>query len=777
MALHNVIPEEERQWKEAMEKERRAIHERRQEAGVDESLPLCGLALSGGGIRSATFCLGLIRALAKNHVLTRFDYLSTVSGGGYTGGMLGRLYGREHNAKEVERRLAASDTTLLWWLRNNGRYLSPAGARDLQLAGAQILRSFMLNALLVMWIALLFAAPALLVTWPDERWQTAVEQLFILIAGAATLTALHYWLTLSRPVYLAGTLLVLAAALALLLWLHLTHAIIVTDTVAPALLWVYSLVMTLCFAPRFSALSALRLSMTTWLKNALVAFTLLALLWAVGHLARWLHATLLRDVLPVMMTLFSVGGVGKLVQVCLSLSPRVRIKARQAAHAGKALSWLNLAGLLAIAAVCVLCADLLLALSERWLSFSTLLALWVIAIALLCALRAMPQLLNLSSLHNLYRARIERAWLSVGNFKGDQRRFPRNPLEKRNGQDTLLVKKITEALHGDDIELKDYQPHRHGGPLHLITCCINQTIDDRTGGYNADRKGIALTVSSLGAERGSRLPVPDSLKSGSLSRWLAISGAAVSSGLGSRTAPGVAFLIFLFGARLGYWQERLFPPQLPPAKRHPVWERFSALTAPVGFLWGEMQARFPGLNNRYWYLSDGGHFENTGVYALLKRRLPLIVLADCGADPDYGCGDLENLVRKAQIDLDTLIEFNNNPPARFATLERLTEENGSPLLLARLRYPQGEEGTLIVVKPRRPMAATLDTLNYGKRNAAFPQQGTLDQFFDEAQWEAYHQCGLLAGASIDEEALNNALRDADLNGEEGKKSAASPRKG
>ena len=43
---------------------------------------LVGLALSGGGIRSATFNLGVLQALAKYGLLRKFDYLSTVSGGG-----------------------------------------------------------------------------------------------------------------------------------------------------------------------------------------------------------------------------------------------------------------------------------------------------------------------------------------------------------------------------------------------------------------------------------------------------------------------------------------------------------------------------------------------------------------------------------------------------------------------------------------------------------------------------------------------------------------------
>ncbi|HEX6728643.1 MAG TPA: patatin-like phospholipase family protein, partial [Pyrinomonadaceae bacterium] len=46
------------------------------------------LCLSGGGIRSGTFALGILQGLARHDLLKEFHYLSTVSGGGYIGGWL-----------------------------------------------------------------------------------------------------------------------------------------------------------------------------------------------------------------------------------------------------------------------------------------------------------------------------------------------------------------------------------------------------------------------------------------------------------------------------------------------------------------------------------------------------------------------------------------------------------------------------------------------------------------------------------------------------------------
>src|SRR6185295_16506063 len=83
---------------ELREQEERLINQRRTAVdGKDRKDPpedVVGIALSGGGIRSATFCLGLFQGLARQGFVRRVDYLSTVSGGGYFGSFLGRLFTR-----------------------------------------------------------------------------------------------------------------------------------------------------------------------------------------------------------------------------------------------------------------------------------------------------------------------------------------------------------------------------------------------------------------------------------------------------------------------------------------------------------------------------------------------------------------------------------------------------------------------------------------------------------------------------------------------------------
>src|SRR5580658_767791 len=77
--------------------------------GIDvHDQPRSALCISGGGIRSATFALGALQALAEKGLLHQFDYLSTVSGGGYIGGWLTAWIKREGDPLSVEEHLAPS---------------------------------------------------------------------------------------------------------------------------------------------------------------------------------------------------------------------------------------------------------------------------------------------------------------------------------------------------------------------------------------------------------------------------------------------------------------------------------------------------------------------------------------------------------------------------------------------------------------------------------------------------------------------------------------------
>src|SRR5690606_2644914 len=68
------------------------------DSAIDGPVAATALCLSGGGIRSATFSLGVLQGLAKLGLLNRFTYLSTVSGGGYIGSWLATWISRDGNS-------------------------------------------------------------------------------------------------------------------------------------------------------------------------------------------------------------------------------------------------------------------------------------------------------------------------------------------------------------------------------------------------------------------------------------------------------------------------------------------------------------------------------------------------------------------------------------------------------------------------------------------------------------------------------------------------------
>lgn len=89
-----------------------------------QSLGTIGLSISGGGIRSATFGLGVLHALAKHRVLQDVDYLSTVSGGGYLGCFLStQLAGGKSIDELFEVVPGAPEPVAVRSLRNNSEYI------------------------------------------------------------------------------------------------------------------------------------------------------------------------------------------------------------------------------------------------------------------------------------------------------------------------------------------------------------------------------------------------------------------------------------------------------------------------------------------------------------------------------------------------------------------------------------------------------------------------------------------------------------------------------
>jgi len=198
----------------------------------------------------------------------------------------------------------------------------------------------------------------------------------------------------------------------------------------------------------------------------------------------------------------------------------------------------------------------------------------------------------------------------------------------------------------------------------------------------------------------------------------------------------LSLVLTFFNVRLGWWLgnpgvagKDTFDLRAPRSSVKPVLEEAFGLTDD---------------ENKYVYLTDGGHFENLGIYEMVLRRCHLIVIADAAADPDYKFGDLGNAIRKVRIDLGVPIEFTAMPIFKMDP-EDYGKKKGMYWAIGRIRYScidgNVQDGLLIYIKPAVYGSEPGDVLEYKKSHPTFPHQSTADQFFDEPQFESYRILG------------------------------------
>jgi hypothetical protein len=826
-----------------------AVIERRRKglfAEASQHAETWGLALSGGGIRSATFCLGVLQALAQakfSHsgdvakddsmpLLARFDFLSTVSGGGYAGAFLSALFrprkrdaamgepvviAPEKAASEAYAALrqdppgrlgsaASLDAvdTPVRWLRENGRYLTPNGPGDLlydiaiairnwlsvhYIAAVTLITLFLLafafRQISVQWLGVPAQQIELLVQAADFKRQGAIwgspwfVAAAVWVALAVIPLGVAYWYRLDWPPkaswspanpWVAASIVVLLAVCLFILTNDTPFAqlsVIARMERAVLLLLIVTVVISIVIfhvanvaAPDSSR--GYRGKVTRWLANSMrVTFVIVAFaLVETGGQTLYLW---LRNTDNIMPTLTGIAGVVvTLVSIVRKFSPALA----QPDKGGLASRILPMDAMLGAAGV-----TLLLVVLICWHATATLFFLgsvelsnaaaplvtsarfnlisdphsWVFLLVCVAATFAAGSFLgfiNLSGLQAMYSARLTRAYLGASN----RTRFA-------GGNSKLMH--VTEPDMDDDFARGDYFDGKNLGPAHIINVTINATTGSGDQLTQRDRQGLPMAITPDGITVEGECWTQSDMAELTIGQWIGISGAAFSTGVGRGTSLGKALLFGFANVRLGWW----WKSGLTDKKATRTFWRTQV------YLMRELRARFVGKEGSHWYLSDGGHFENTAVFELLRRQVEVAVCCDCGADPQYEFEDLANLMRLARIDLAadfTSIGAAATPilsgraadlapyvalnPAEFAAKEGA---DNKCLLLYRVNYKSSNRQTLlIVVKPRRISDATLDIVQYQSANTAFPQQSTFDQFFDDAQWESYRKLGALIGAKL-----------------------------
>jgi hypothetical protein len=860
--------------KDQYDAERYRIQCRREELGIEtgegkEKTPhVWGLALSGGGIRSATFCLGVLQALARakrptlkveektdppESLLPRFDYLSTVSGGGYIGAFFSSLFQPNRLRADSKKTPAVKDTAIdayevlrheppgrmstgkpdgaapvgngpTAWLRENGRYLTPTGSGDMFYALAMTWRN---------WLSLHFVIgmPLLLILSLFTLAKGMLDSdFFARSVGFALLIplpfVLAYWLAvpgkaLDKPPALFNPCSIATAAVGgILTVLYIVAEDRLNSTDVGEFCGVAALLVLIAlgiFALLLLTLKIIskdktkgknsndndglnannvrnyRIHITRWLSNAIIGAATFISLTLIVSVADNVYGKLQAD--P-----WNAAVPGGVLPALIWLVRRLALLKDEKSMPGWLLKLPLDALALAGGVVMLLALTLLWALFAQWVAWNGQapdgLPLSPAAIARLIGLVALTALLtgissrfigflNVSSFQGFYAARLTRAYLGASNGQ----RFTGSDKKRKQRMS------VAETLSKDDMSLDTYYSTRTAGPLHLINVTMNLTVDPAEQLVQRDRKGKPLCIApfkfidqqdagpptsyildGIPYERDVRGGMASELKySLTLGQWIGTSGAAFTTGLGRTTSLGLSLVLGLANVRLGTWWPSNFVDANKAVKpgKYLRKDLYLPRWLPTQtYLYYEFTAHFHGHRRDYQYLSDGGHFENTAAYELIRpeRGLELIVLCDCGCDPAYQFDDLANLVRLARIDQsleieeDTEVLANDSLATVFGTIKEFQApasagNNKCALLLNVSRRVTNEHthpkevrleriSRILVLKPRLIASLPPDVLNYASANPDFPNQTTADQFFDEAQFESYRQLGLSIGQRV-----------------------------
>ncbi len=601
-----------------------------------ESANVVGLALSGGGIRSAAFCLGVLQALDLAEVLDSIDYMSTVSGGGYIGCSLtaalestGELHGKPEFP--FTSRLMQDEPPALQQIRNYSNYLFPNGARDLLTNGLIYARGLVINAVLL--APFLFVASAFTLLWRDS--QSSSSESNFAVGNGVGLS--HFYVT---------TRLALVFALVLLGWGIFRS--LAADNNEPEIpnkwSWPIILLLIVVFVALFC--DAQLFVLDAMLGRETDKFAVVAIDWiktisavlapvgaAMGYLSNKLGeyvksalqspkwSTLINGL--VVKAAIVVGGLILPIVVWIVYLDVTYwgICINEPACACLPPAWLASASY---------------RLSGHNGHAATLLYL-IVGLALIpISLVSRP---NANSLHPLYRDRLRKAFLFMPEptfENGDLPEF-HNKLSQISGR---------------------------YGPYHLINAALNveesKTANRR--GRNADFFVFSpLFVGSKSTKYARTADVEQVAIGFDFATAMAVSGAAVSSNMGAQDIKPLTATLALLNIRLGYWlrnPSRLFaarPPGSPERRSVAKFLRQNNLAANYYFLaevFGLLSERLKSV-----YLTDGGHIENLGIYELLRRRCRVIIAVDAEADPQMAFGSFNMLERYALIDLGIRIDL------------------------------------------------------------------------------------------------------------------------
>jgi predicted acylesterase/phospholipase RssA len=696
---------------------------------IEKDADLVGLAFSGGGIRSATFCLGVLQGLAeKTGFLKHIDYLSTVSGGGYIGAWFLALV-HSFGIDDAERRLnpdcesnrihddadgikpkatspgETSSTaqydgkqsghhndTPIGHLRKYSNYLAPnAGLFTVDTWSLVVI--YLRNLLATQLCVVPFVLFAFVVL---QMFANRIGETFtlLLVAGIPALGIL------CLSVLGLGTLLIRGK---------------------------YSQRKREDQARTSAACILLCILSTSVLGTALYGQSVVSWITQSGRglLGTSLFGTWLLSTLTSLFAGQSSRFSGK---------DRQRVVERLAAI-GPYVFFFGLGCVLS--SVAAWCLDP----GSDWKVFNydlgdyLQITVYVVFFGSTIAAAVLSNRININdiSLNDLYANRLARCFLDVQQTNG------RNDGKAQLFESELWISDLgSKQISAGNTDATLSNPT----PFPIINTALNLTAASDLAKQERRAESFVLTPTHVGCQSlGWREGFWDKLAGrGRVSRLIAISGAAANPNMGYHSSPGVTALLTFFNVRLGWW--------LPnPSLRTKFTERPS-------FLAKWMLKEFTGFTDSkdtFVNLSDGGHFENLGVYELVRRHCRLIIAVDAEADPELKFHGLGTLIRRCRNDFGIDIEIDIDPLRR----DPATGHSRQHCVVGTIRYdrikdnsPENKEdrtlspvGTLLYIKASLTGDENTDVVQYAERHPQFPHEPTLDQFFSESQFESYRALG------------------------------------
>ncbi|MCW3090544.1 MAG: Patatin-like phospholipase [Ferruginibacter sp.] len=835
------------------------------------NMKLFAVAFSGGGIRSATFNLGILQGLSRQGMISRIDYLSTVSGGGYIGSWLATWIKRQGSIKKITDRLNpeksadpfGEEVRPIRWLRMFSNYFTPNKSimsLDSWTVGVTWLRNTLLNQLVIFLVllAVLLLARSFYQLWFYKRiWAVLFPGLYVYITACLFSLIIALFTGIGMQWYNRGrrqtmlpfnlhnshwiTVIILLLAIT---GSYMVSASLFTQQVSSfpnklLVLWpagLFSLIVLLIIAwfGRYdkciasfgkTQIGATFILIYTAFFSAIVGWLSLAGAWKLFELIKTFPEARAQALgfafgLPIVLLVFGVtvvsrmallgkyfpderrewwGRMGAVINrvafiwilvsaatylargslnpllhrwapatlggwmalvggtVKAAFSSKTSGKDETKGFQATALDLLSKAGpyLFALGILIFLPALIDPLMSKPGFPEAIAIRPWLKAL-ILAVIFFIPGVylswklgVNEFSMHHFYRNRLIRAYLGATRRRSSRERTA-NPF---TGFDSLDDEKLSKFTNGQG----------YFGPYPILNTALNasQVLDlsrqDRKAesfifsplycGF--DFSTVRSSVNSVnksydyGFRRTEKYAYPNDDGPG-IGTAMAISGAAVNANQGYHSSAGTAFLLTVFNVQMGWWIGN---------PRKGKWQQ-SDPDFGLGYIFYNLTGQ-TNTKNEFVCLSDGGHFDNMGLYEMVRRRCAFIILGDSEQDENFSCEGFANAIRRCRIDFGAEIVIDIDD-----IVKRENHFSKQHYAIGEIRYSGDKTptGVILYIKSSITGDEPVDVTEYAKKNPTFPHQTTADQFFDEEQFESYRKLGMhIADMAMSDRRVMKAL--------------------